>query len=91
MANVLTYGAWLSAPTKNPSFLARLLRVQIESRQRRADRVVEEYIATHGLQSLSDWSSVQLVGCFLRGASNHGHTHHSARGKKASSLWKRGF
>jgi hypothetical protein len=54
MANVLTYGAWLSAPTKNPSFLARLLRVQIESRQRRADRVVEEYIATHGLQSLSD-------------------------------------
>jgi len=54
MANVLTYGAWLSAPTKNSSFLARLLRVQIEARQRRADRVVEEHIATHGLQSLSD-------------------------------------
>ena len=54
MANVLTSGAWLSAPTKKPSFLARLLRVQIDSRQRRVDRVVEEYIATHGLQSLSD-------------------------------------
>ena len=54
MANVLTSGAWLSAPTKKPSFLARLLRVQIDSRQRRADRVVEKYIATHGLQNLSD-------------------------------------
>ena len=53
MANVLTSGAWLS-PTEKPSFLARLLRVQIDSRQRRVDRVVEEYIATHGLQSLSD-------------------------------------
>ena len=54
MANVLTSGAWLSAPTKKPSFLARLLRVQMDQRQRRADRVVEQYIATHGLQSLSD-------------------------------------
>ena len=54
MANVLTSGVWLSAPTKKPSLLARLLRVQVESRQRRADRVVEEYIATHGLQNLSD-------------------------------------
>ena len=54
MANVLTSGAWLSAPTEKPSFLARLLRVQIDLRQRRVDRVVEEYIATHGLQSLSD-------------------------------------
>ena len=54
MANVLTSGAWLSVPTKKPSFLARLLRLQIDSRQRRADRVVEQYIATHGLQSLSE-------------------------------------
>ena len=54
MANVLTTGAWLSAPTKKPSFLARLLRAYVESNQRRADRVVEEYITTHGLQKLSD-------------------------------------
>ena len=54
MANVLTSGAWLSAPTKKPSFFLRFLRVQIDSRQRRADRVVEEYIATHGVQNLSD-------------------------------------
>jgi hypothetical protein len=54
MANVLTTGAWLSAPTKKLSFFARLLRVQVESRQRRANRVVEEYIATHGLHKLSD-------------------------------------
>jgi len=54
MANVLTTGAWLSAPTKKPSFFARLLRAYVESNQRRADRVVEEYITTHGLQELSD-------------------------------------
>ena len=54
MANVLTTGAWLSAPTKKPSFFARLLRAHAESNQRRADRVVEQYIATHGLQKLSD-------------------------------------
>jgi hypothetical protein len=54
MANVLTTGAWISAPTKKPSFFARLLRAHVESNQRRADRVVAEYIATHGLQKLSD-------------------------------------
>jgi hypothetical protein len=54
MANVLTTGAWISAPTKKPSFFARLLRAYVESNQRRADRVVAEYIATHGLQKLSD-------------------------------------
>ena len=54
MANVLTTGAWPSAPTKKPSFFARLLRVQVESRQRRANRAVEEYIASRGLHKLSD-------------------------------------
>ena len=60
MANVLTTGAWLSAPTKKPSFFSRLLRAQVESRQRRADRVVEQYIATHGLQKLSDDGERQI-------------------------------
>ena len=60
MANVLTTGAWLSAPTKKPSFFSRLLRVQVESRQRRADRVVEQYIAAHGLQNLSDDGERQI-------------------------------
>ena len=60
MANVLTTGAWFSAPTKKPSFLARLLRVQVESRQRRANRAVEEYIATHGLHKLSDDAERQI-------------------------------
>jgi hypothetical protein len=60
MANVLTTGAWLSAPTKTPSFFARLLRVHVESRQRRADRVVAEYVATHGLQKLSDDAERQI-------------------------------
>ena len=60
MANALTTGAWLSAPTKKPSFLARLLRVQIESRQRRANRAVEEYIAIHGLDKLSDDAERQI-------------------------------
>jgi hypothetical protein len=37
-----------------------LLRAQVESRQRRADRVVEQYIATHGLQKLSDDGERQI-------------------------------
>lgn len=60
MANALTTGAWLSAPTKKSSFFSRLLRTQIESRQQRADRVVEQYIATHGLQKLSDDGERQI-------------------------------
>jgi hypothetical protein len=54
MANVLTTGALYSAPTRKPSFLARLLRVQIEARQRQADRMVEQYLATQGRQLTDD-------------------------------------
>jgi hypothetical protein len=54
MANILTTGALLSAPTKNPSFLARLLRARAESNRQRATRIVEQYVADHGLQKLSD-------------------------------------
>ena len=54
MANVLTTGAWLSAPTKKPSFFARLLRAQIEARQRHADRVVEQYLVVHGGKMTDD-------------------------------------
>jgi hypothetical protein len=54
MANVLTSGALLSAPSTKPSFFSRLLRVQIESRQRRADRLVEHYLATHGTKLTDD-------------------------------------
>jgi len=60
MANVLTTGAWFSAPTKKPSFFARLLRVQLAARQRHADRVVEQYISTHGLQKLTDDAERQI-------------------------------
>jgi hypothetical protein len=60
MANVLATGAWFSAPTKRPSFFARLLRVQIELRQRRAERVVEQYIASRGLNKLSDDAERQI-------------------------------
>ena len=60
MANVLTTGAWLSAPNKKTSLFARLLRALAESNQRRADRVVEQYIATHGLQKLSDDAERQI-------------------------------
>jgi len=54
MANVLTTGALLSAPTKKPSFFARLLRSQIEARQRHADRLVEQYLAVHGNKFTDD-------------------------------------
>lgn len=60
MANVLTTGAWFSAPTKKPSFFVRLLRVQVEAREQRANRVVEQYIATHGLQKLTDDAERQI-------------------------------
>ena len=54
MANVLTTGVWLSAPTKKPSFFARLLRAQIDARQRRAERVVAQYLADHGNKFTDD-------------------------------------
>jgi len=60
MANVLTTGAWLSAPIKKPSFFARLLRAHIRSSERRAGRLVEGYIADHGLQKLSDDAERQI-------------------------------
>ena len=60
MANVLTTGALFFAPNKKPSFFARLLRAYVELNQRRADRVVQEYIATHGLQKLSDDAERQI-------------------------------
>lgn len=50
MANVLSTGAWLSAPTKKPSVFARMFRALIEARERQAERVVEQYLATRGLK-----------------------------------------
>lgn len=61
MANVLTTGAWLSAPTKKPSFFARLLR----ARQRRAERTVEQYLATRGLKQTDD-AERQIERLYLR-------------------------
>jgi hypothetical protein len=60
MANVLTTPAWLSAPAKQPSFFARLLRVHIEPRQRQADRVVAQYLAHHAIDKLTDDSERQI-------------------------------
>jgi hypothetical protein len=54
MANVLSTGAWLSAPTKKPSFFARLLRAHIDARQRHADRLVEQYLVIHGSKLTDD-------------------------------------
>lgn len=66
MANALTTGAWLSAPIKKPSFFERLLRVFVESHQRQADRVVDEYIASHGLQKLSDDAERQISRLLIK-------------------------
>ena len=90
MANVLTTGAWLSAPTKKPSFFVRLLRVQIDARQRKADRVVEQYLATHGLDKLTDDAERQIERLLFRGVSSHGHNFLRAPGNQACSLWERG-
>lgn len=61
MANVLTTGAWLSAPTKKPSFFARLLR----ARQRRAERTVEQYLAIRGIKQTDD-AERQIERLYLR-------------------------
>ena len=54
MANVLTTGAWFSAPTKKTPFFARLFRAQIAARQRHADRLVARYLAVHGHKFAND-------------------------------------
>jgi hypothetical protein len=66
MANVLTLGAWLSAPTKKPSFFARLLRAHLEARERQAGRAVEEFITTRGLQKLSDDAEREIGRVYSR-------------------------
>jgi hypothetical protein len=66
MANVLTTGAWLSAPTRKPSFFARLLRAHIEARQRHADRLVEQYLVTHG-GKLTDHAERQIERLIFKG------------------------
>jgi hypothetical protein len=68
MANVLTTtGVWLSTPKKRPSFFTRFLRAQIISRQRRADRAVEQYLATRGLDKLTDNAEREIERLFARG------------------------
>jgi hypothetical protein len=42
------------------------LRANVEASQRRADRVVEQYIATHGLQKLSDDAERQISGLLVK-------------------------
>lgn len=57
MANALTTGAWLSAPTKSTSkipFFTRLWRAQVDARQRHAERVVAQYLALHGNKFTDD-------------------------------------
>ena len=61
MATVLTTGAWPFAPTKKPSFFARLLR----ARQRRAERVVEHYLAIRGIKQTDD-SERRIERLFLK-------------------------
>ena len=66
MANVLSTGAWLSAQTRKPSFFARLLRSQIEARQRHADRVVEQYLVIH-VGKLTDNAERQIERLIFKG------------------------
>ena len=66
MANVLSTGAWLSAPTKKPSFFARLLRAHIEARQRHADRAVAQYLVIHG-GKMTDDAERQIERLIFRG------------------------
>jgi hypothetical protein len=65
MANVLTTGAWLSDPTKKTSFFARLLRAEIDARQRHADRLVERYLSVHG-NKFTDDAERQMERLFFK-------------------------
>lgn len=66
MADVLTTGALLSAPNKTPSFFVRLFRAHAESNRQRAARVVEQYVADHGLQRLSDEAEREISRLIVR-------------------------
>ena len=57
----LLLGPWLSVPAKQPSFFARCLRLQIEARQRRADRIVARYLAHQAVDKPTDDSERQTV------------------------------
>lgn len=65
MANVLTTGAWLSAPTRKTPFFARLFSALIEARQRHADRVVAQYLAVHG-NKFTDDAERHIEGLLFR-------------------------
>lgn len=67
MADILTTGVWLSTPTKRASFFTRLLRAQIVSRQRRADRAVEQYLASRGIDKLPDYAERDIERLLARG------------------------
>jgi len=66
MANVLTSGALLSAPIKKPSFFSRLLRAQIAARQRRAERAVQQYLATYHGTTLTDDAERRIERLYSR-------------------------
>ena len=73
-------------PDKKPSFFTRLLRAQIEARQRHADRVVEQYLAVHG-NKFTDDADVKSSGCYLKQAGSDDRRHHHA----ARSICERGW
>ena len=55
MANAITSGASLSAPTtRKPSFFARFFRAIIETRQREADAAIARYLARTGYKLTDD-------------------------------------
>ena len=89
MANVLTTGVWPSTPSKKPSLFARLLRAQVKSRQRQADRIVASTLPRTGCRSCQTMQNAVSIVCCLKGGSSHGHTHDRARGKQARPLRER--
>ena len=66
MANVLVSGAWHSTPNKKPSFFARLLQSLIEARQRRADRIIAQYLSSNGLDKMTDDAERQIERLVLK-------------------------
>jgi len=90
MANVLTTGAWLSAPNKKPSFLhdcCALTPSQISDGLTALSRSI---LLPTDYKSCRTMRSGKSVACWSRRADSHGHTHHHPHSNQARAFWARG-
>jgi hypothetical protein len=91
MANALTTGAWLSAPTKKLHFLHDCCALTSNPVSDGLIALLRSTLLPTGCRSCRMMQSVKLVDCSSRRADSHGHTHHHARSDQARSSCERGW